>query len=281
MRSATPIKSAKNSTLRKLHRSCKLTGKLKHRTPTGEYRRNAVRVQDIFAACVIGGVSPGYSKHSASWSEKGKLTAIEKWLLSDRANTSAGRMVRFGGSPITDEQKPTCLLPKRNFSPLTWSDEVGSEAGAFPCKVGHELVSRDTKYRSQIRQQAVEPPIHKQGVFSAYCLPGGIGGPKPTSQEQSDRDSCPSRRLIRPISARSIAAARRVTQDYARPFCTVKAATARGFCDNLTANFRNRPSRASMTLSRKKARTKKEMSAYPLDLGPFVQRTTSMKDWPD
>src|SRR5262249_49964233 len=84
------------------------------------------------------------------------------------------------------------------------------------------------------------------------------------------------RAFIRPISARSIAAARRVTQDYARPFCTVKAATARGFCENLTTNLGSRPARASMALSRKKARTKKkEMRADPLDLEPFVQRTTS------
>jgi len=34
-------------------------------------------------------------------------------------------------------------------------------------------------------------------------------------------DLSPSGRLIRPISARSIVLARRVTQDHARPFCTV------------------------------------------------------------
>ena len=128
-------------------------------------------------------------------------------------------------------------LSNRAFSPLTVERRSWIRGRSVPLPVEHELVSRDAKYRSQIRQQAVEPPIHKQGVFSAYCLPGGIGGPKPTSQEQSDRDSCPSRRLIRPISARSIAAARRVTQDYARPFCTVKAATARVFCKNLTTNL--------------------------------------------
>src|SRR6516225_9210635 len=58
-------------------------------------------------------------------------------------------------------------------------------------------------------------------------------------------DLCTDRRLIRPISARSIAAARRVTQDYARPFCTVKVATARGFRENLTTNLGSRPGRAS------------------------------------
>ena len=75
-------------------------------------------------------------------------------------------------------------------------------------------------------------------------------------------------------------AARRVTQDHARPFCTVKAGTARGFCENLTTNLGNRPDGASRALSDKTARTKKEMRAYPSDPECFVQRTTSMKDWP-
>jgi hypothetical protein len=77
---------------------------------------------------------------------------------------------------------------------------------------------------------------------------------------------CTSRRLIRPISARSIAAARRVTQDYARPFCTVQAATATGFCGNPTTNLGSRPARASMAFSRKTARTKKRNE--DLSIGP-------------
>ena len=42
----------------------------------------------------------------------------------------------------------------------------------------------------------------------------------------------PISRYIRPISARSNAVARRLTQDHARSFCTMKAGSARGFCEN-------------------------------------------------
>ena len=73
-------------------------------------------------------------------------------------------------------------------------------------------------------------------------------------------------RLIRPISAGSIVAARRVTQDHARLFCTVKAGTARGFCENLTTNFASRPDRASGALSGKTGRTKKRNEG--LSIGP-------------
>ncbi len=55
-------------------------------------------------------------------------------------------------------------------------------------------------------------------------------------------------RLIRLISARSIVAARRVTQDHARPFCTVKAGTARGFWENLTTNLGSRPDGPSASI---------------------------------
>jgi hypothetical protein len=72
--------------------------------------------------------------------------------------------------------------------------------------------------------------------------------------------------LIRPISAGSIVAARRVTHYHARPFCTVKAGTARGFCENLTTNFRSHPDGLrGLSLVRQLER-KKEMRAYPSDL---------------
>ena len=41
--------------------------------------------------------------------------------------------------------------------------------------------------------------------------------------------ACPRRRLYRPIFTHFVAEARRVVQDHAPPFCTMKLRTARGF----------------------------------------------------
>ena len=59
-------------------------------------------------------------------------------------------------------------------------------------------------------------------------------------------------------------------QDYVQPFCTVKVATARGFCEDLTNQPREaRPGLRWLSLIRQLER-KKEMGAYPLELEPFV-----------
>ena len=91
----------------------------------------------------------------------------------------------------------------------------------------------------------------------------------------------PGGRLIRPISARSTVAVRPATQDDAPPFCTVKAGTARGCCENLATNLRSPARRTPGALSLvTQLERKEEMRAYPSDLERVVRRTASMEDWP-
>ena len=77
----------------------------------------------------------------------------------------------------------------------------------------------------------------------------------------------PRWRLNRPIFARFDAMARRVTQDPAGPFCTMKLQTARGFCAI--------PPGSGQTglLDRSQVghlERKEEMKAYPPDAESFV-----------
>ena len=77
----------------------------------------------------------------------------------------------------------------------------------------------------------------------------------------------PRWRLNRPIFARFDAMARRVAQDPAGPFCTMKVRTARGFCANL------RGSGQTGLLGRFQVgqlERKEEMKAYPPDAESFV-----------
>ena len=69
----------------------------------------------------------------------------------------------------------------------------------------------------------------------------------------------PTSGLHRLICARSNAVARRATQDHTRPFCSVKAGTPRGFCENLTTNLGSPPRRvfAGLSLVRQLERKKK------------------------
>src|ERR1035437_8500792 len=53
----------------------------------------------------------------------------------------------------------------------------------------------------------------------------------------------PPKRLYRPICAQFSADARRVAQDPAGPFCTMKVRLARDFCDNWSLNLRGLPRR--------------------------------------
>jgi len=72
--------------------------------------------------------------------------------------------------------------------------------------------------------------------------------------------------LYGPISARSMVVARRVTQDHARPFCTVKAGTARGFCEPDQPNLGSPAQTGLGALSGKTARTKRRNEG--LSIGP-------------
>jgi len=86
---------------------------------------------------------------------------------------------------------------------------------------------------------------------------------------------------MRPISARSVVARREPTQDDARSLCTVKAGTATGILESLTANLGSpRPDGASGASLGKTVRTKRRNEACPLDPECFVQLTTSRKHWP-
>src|SRR5450432_1456589 len=69
-----------------------------------------------------------------------------------------------------------------------------------------------------------------------------------------------------------------VRQDHARPFCTVRARTARGFLLDLTAYFARSARRGLRGLSLvRQLERKEEMKAYPSDLRYFVKRTASIK----
>ena len=87
----------------------------------------------------------------------------------------------------------------------------------------------------------------------------------------------PPRGLNRPIFAYFNAEARRVAQDPAGPFCTMKARTARAFCAKL------RSSGQTGLLGRFQVgqpEREEEMKAYPPDRERFVQRRTSLEGWP-
>src|ERR1700719_1348102 len=88
-------------------------------------------------------------------------------------------------------------------------------------------------------------------------------------------------RLIRLISARYSVMEWRVTPNLALPFCTIGMATARGFCQNSATHLGSPPRRAPAGLTRKNARTKRKMKAYPSDLRRFVQSKDLHQDWPD
>jgi hypothetical protein len=94
-------------------------------------------------------------------------------------------------------------------------------------------------------------------------------------REHQEPASSPTSGLDRLICARSNAVARRVTQDHAGPFCTIKLRTARGFCANL------RGSGQTGLLARSQVgqlERKEEMKAYPQDAERLVKRRTSLKD---
>ena len=88
--------------------------------------------------------------------------------------------------------------------------------------------------------------------------------------------------LNRLMSAQSNAVARRVTQDHAGPFCTMKLRTARGVCDRgVCDNFRGSGQTGLLGRSQVgQLERKEEMNAYLQDAERFAKRRTSLKDWP-
>src|SRR5215467_7373936 len=110
-------------------------------------------------------------------------------------------------------------------------------------------------------------PIH--GISGKH----GNRGPRRSSMEGNPQ--------IRPISARSTVAAQRLTQDYARSFCTMKTGTARVFL-RLDRPPAREPARCGLQGSPlvRQNRTKRKMSAYSSDLERFVERTPPINYWP-
>src|SRR5437868_4006230 len=68
--------------------------------------------------------------------------------------------------------------------------------------------------------------------------------------------------------------------DHARPFCTMKTGTARGFCETGHPTSGARQMRASGLSLVRQIRTNRRMRAYPSDLEPFVEQATPIEHWP-
>jgi hypothetical protein len=83
----------------------------------------------------------------------------------------------------------------------------------------------------------------------------------------SPGSTLPPRRLNRPIFTQFNAEARRVAQDHAGPFCTMKVRTARGFCPNLRG-----PGQTGLLghFQVGQLERKEEMKAYPPEAESFV-----------
>ena len=72
----------------------------------------------------------------------------------------------------------------------------------------------------------------------------------------------------------------RAIQDHARPFCTMKTGTARGFCETGHPTSGARQMRASGLSLVRQIRTNRRMRAYLSDLEPFVEQVTPIEHWP-
>ena len=116
--------------------------------------------------------------------------------------------------------------------------------------------------------------LHCSGINRDHVAGGDRVGSEPGRMccweggpEQPPGARSPSRRHNRLISAGSTVVARPVTQDDAPPFCTVKAGTARGFCENLATSLRSGPpDGASGAFTGNTARTKRRNEG--LSIGP-------------
>ena len=78
----------------------------------------------------------------------------------------------------------------------------------------------------------------------------------------------------------SDAVARRITQNHAGPFCTMKMRSARGFVATECRPPGLRPDEASRALSSKTTRTKRRNEAYPPDSERFRLTERPLRDWP-
>ena len=102
------------------------------------------------------------------------------------------------------------------------------------------------------------PPAFHVGLVpidAARCGPG-LGRRNPGGSFDLTGQSLPDPSWLR----------RPVTQDDAPLFCTVKARTARGFCENLATNLRSPPDGASGAFTGNTARTKRRNERLSIGL---------------
>jgi hypothetical protein len=146
---------------------------------------------------------------------------------------------------------------------MPWSNNYTSTistALATLCPPAVVEVTDNVRYRSRAASQITLPESDTFGVCrrSDQSVTG--------ASQKAVSGQCPSRRLIRLISARSTVVARPVTQDDAPSLCTLKAGTTRGFCENLTTNLRSPPEGASGAFTDDTARTKRRNEG--VSIGP-------------
>ena len=134
-------------------------------------------------------------------------------------------------------QQPSITLIRGTWYESTASDFDGA---ADPLGLTRLLENLRFSLPDSCREQPFRPTI---GSLPENAVHGNGQGPVRRRQARADQTSSPRRRLNRPNFTQFSAVSWRVTQEHARPFCTMKMRLARDFCDNCSRDLRGLPRR--------------------------------------